>query len=83
MKMISTVSGIDMAKVGSSATDIRNQLYWTNSLPSNGRPSALPVSRHILKKPPMACNGPRARLRRYPPTPVVAVTRNLPGPSSK
>ena len=27
MKMMSTVSGIDMAKVGSSATVIRNQLY--------------------------------------------------------
>ena len=64
MKMMSTVSGIDIAKVGKSATVIRNQLYWTNSFHSNGRPSALPVSMHILKKPPMACNGPRMRLRR-------------------
>ena len=64
MKMISTVSGIDMAKVGSSATVIKNQLYWVNSFHSNGRASALPVSMHILKNPPMACKGPRARLRR-------------------
>ena len=33
MKMISTVSGIDIANVGSNATDIKNQLYWMNSLP--------------------------------------------------
>ncbi len=62
MKMISTVSGIDIAKVGSSATVIRNQLNWVNSFHWNGRASAFVVSTHILKKPPMAIMGPRKRL---------------------
>ena len=51
-EMISTVSGIDIAKVGSSDTVIRNQLKVVNSFHWNGRASAFAVRTHILKKPP-------------------------------
>ena len=63
MKMMSTVSGIDMANVGNSETVIRNQLKLTNSFHWKGRASALAVRTHILKKPPMATIGPVNRLR--------------------
>ena len=79
MKMISTVSGMDIAKVGSSDTVIRNQLKVVNSFHWNGRASALAVSTHILKKPPMACMGPLKRFRRNA---VDAVTASPPYRSS-
>ena len=72
MKMISTVSGMDIANVGSSDTVIKNQLKETNSFHWNGRASAFEVSTHILKKPPMACMGPLNRFRRKAVDAVIA-----------
>ena len=53
--MMSTVSGMATAMVGRNATLIRNQPWRMNSRHWNGlRNSALPVSTHILTKPPTA-----------------------------
>ena len=51
--MISTVSGIETATVGTNATRMMNQPCRMNSRHCNGaRNSALPVSTHIRAKPP-------------------------------
>ena len=55
VKMRSTVSGIDTARVGRNATRIRNQLCRMNSRHWNGGlNSALAVSTHMRTKPPTA-----------------------------
>ena len=58
--MMSTVSGMATAMVGRNATRIRNQPCRMNSRHWNGlRNSALPVSTHILTKPPTASSAGR------------------------
>lgn len=55
VKMISTVSGIATARVGSSETLVMNQPCSMVSRHWKGRRNnALPVSTHVLKKPPTA-----------------------------
>jgi hypothetical protein len=55
VKIRSTVSGIETARVGRNATRIRNQLCRMNSRHWNGRRnSPLPVSTHMRTNPPAA-----------------------------